>query len=187
MWFKSIRHRGLNNLRNYREAHASRSPATASGTRKCAGKVLGSYLIREANSSFNDGLGRPRGLDYLVEEQAPDGSIVGSQNPSSEQINAGANFQQYFMFEHAIATFAVCEACAMAVAEGQTPDRRYLGAARRAVQFIEHWQHNDGGWRYTRMPTEQSDCSVSGWMMLALKTAREAQIQVPQVTILVRR
>ncbi|HET6883261.1 MAG TPA: prenyltransferase/squalene oxidase repeat-containing protein [Pirellulales bacterium] len=125
-----------------------------------------------------------RGLDYLVEEQAPDGSIVGSQNPSSEQIKAGANFQQYFMYEHAIATFALCEGCAVAVAEGQAPDRRYLSAARRAVQFIEHWQHSDGGWRYTRMPTEQSDCSVSGWVMLALKTAREAQIQVPQVTVL---
>jgi hypothetical protein len=124
-----------------------------------------------------------KGLDYLVAEQALDGSIVGSQNPSQEQVAAGAPFQQYFMYEHAIATFALCEACAVALAEGKPPDPRYLNAAERAVIFLETVQHVDGGWRYSTNDREVSDCSVSGWVMLALKSAREAKLGLLPRTI----
>jgi len=124
-----------------------------------------------------------KGLDYLVQEQAPDGSIVGSQNPSPEQISAGAHFDKYYMYEHAMGTFALCEACAVAIAEGKKPDPRYQTAAAHAVYFIESVQHDDGGWRYTVNPRDQSDCSVSGWVMLALKTAREAEVRVSPETI----
>jgi len=124
-----------------------------------------------------------KGLDYFVQEQAPDGSIVGSQNPSAEQIKAGAKFQQYFMYEHALGTFALCEACAVAIAEGKKPDPRYLKAAERAVYFIQRLQHDDGGWRYTTNARDPSDCSVSGWVMLALKTAREAKLSVSPQTV----
>ncbi|HJT34042.1 MAG TPA: hypothetical protein VJ783_18495, partial [Pirellulales bacterium] len=127
-----------------------------------------------------------RGLDYFVEEQAPDGSIVGSQNPSPELMRAGAPFQRNFMYEHAIGTLALCEACAVALAEGQKPDPRYQRAAQRAVSFIEKEQHRDGGWRYggdRHALDEKSDCSVSGWVMLALKTAGEAKVHVSPQTI----
>lgn len=124
-----------------------------------------------------------KGLDYFVQEQAPDGSIVGSQNPTPQQINAGAQFNQYFMYEHALGSFALCEACAVAVAEGKKPDPRYQAAAARAVYFIENVQHEDGGWRYTVNAGDKSDCSVSGWVMLALKTAREAKVRVSPQTI----
>jgi len=124
-----------------------------------------------------------QGLDYLVSEQAPDGSIVGSQNPTPEQMKAGALFERNFMYEHAMATFALCEACAVAVAEGRKSDPRYQAAAERAVSFIEKIQHDDGGWRYMVDASEASDCSVSGWVMLALKTAREANISVSPKTI----
>ncbi|MGH7139273.1 MAG: hypothetical protein ACREHD_26300, partial [Pirellulales bacterium] len=124
-----------------------------------------------------------KGLDYFVQEQASDGSIVGSQNPAPEQIKLGEKFDQSFMYEHAIGTFALCEACAVAVAEGQQPDPRYQTAAQRAVSFIENVQHDDGGWRYSVDAREQSDCSVSGWVMLALKTAGEAKVDVSTKTI----
>lgn len=124
-----------------------------------------------------------KGLNYLVGEQSRDGSIVGSQNPTQEQVDAGAKFQQYFMYEHAMATFALCEACALAIADNKPPDKRYLIAAERAVLFIENVQHSDGGWRYTAGGEAPSDCSVSGWVMLALKTAREAKIAVLPATV----
>lgn len=124
-----------------------------------------------------------KGLDYLTGEQARDGSIVGSQNPAPEQVDAGAPFQQYFMYEHAIAAFALCEACAVAVANSEHPDPRYLNAAERAVRFIEAVQHADGGWRYSTNPRDLSDCSVSGWVMLALKSAREAKLTLSPRTI----
>ena len=124
-----------------------------------------------------------KGLDYLVEEQAPDGSIVGSQNPSPQEISNGASFHSYFMYEHAMGTFALCEACAVAIAEKKKPDPRYQTAAARAVYFIESVQHDDGGWRYSVNPRDESDCSISGWVMLALKTAREAEVHVSPETV----
>jgi uncharacterized membrane protein len=124
-----------------------------------------------------------KGLDYLVQMQAPDGSIVGPKNPTPEQVTGGAPFERNFMYEHAMATFALCEACAVAIAEGKEPDPRYQKAAASAVSFIEKIQHDDGGWRYSVDAHEASDCSVSGWVMLALKTAREAKVDVSPQTI----
>lgn len=153
--------------------------AAQSGLALLAFQAAGHYYFN--GQKYSDAV--RRGLEYLVEEQATDGSIVGSQNPSLQEIAAGAQFQQYFMYEHAIATFALCEACAVAIAEGQKPDTRFLLAASRAVQFVERVQHSDGGWRYTTNPADTSDCSVSGWVMLALKSAREAKINIPPPTI----
>lgn len=118
-----------------------------------------------------------RGLHWLVEQQSQ-GWLVGSQNLTLGL--GGERFQQHFMYEHAIATFALCEACATALAEGHEPDPLYLDAATKAVRLLEQSQHADGGWRYTLDRGEQSDCSVTGWVMLALKTAQEAQIKVNQ-------
>jgi len=83
-----------------------------------------------------------------------------------------------FMYEHGMAAFAMTEACAVAVAAKQTPDDRYHLAAARAIRFIEEEQHADGGWRYTEGDSEPSDVSVSGWQVLALKTAKQAKISV---------
>ncbi|HEX7450215.1 MAG TPA: prenyltransferase/squalene oxidase repeat-containing protein [Pirellulales bacterium] len=124
-----------------------------------------------------------KGLDYLFWKQSVDGSIVGSQVPTPEQADAGIQFPGCFMYEHAVATFALCEACAVAIAAGKKPDPRYQLAAQRAVSFIEEVQHDDGGWRYTVNAKDVSDSSVSGWAMLALKTAREAELRVSPQTI----
>ncbi|HVC99107.1 MAG TPA: hypothetical protein VND64_35920, partial [Pirellulales bacterium] len=79
----------------------------------------------------------------------------------------------------AIATFALAEACAVARASGRHPDAKILDAAIKAESFIEAQQHHDGGWRYGGIPlSAPSDCSVSGWAMLALKSCREAEIPV---------
>jgi hypothetical protein len=121
-----------------------------------------------------------RGLRWFVEQQSG-GWMVGSQNlTASLSIGGSGGFERNFMYEHAIATFALCEACAVALAEGREPEPLYLDAATKAVRCLEHSQHADGGWRYTIDRSEQSDCSVSGWVMLALKTAQEAHIKVDQ-------
>jgi hypothetical protein len=150
-----------------------------SGLALLAFQAAGHYYFNGQKYSGNVA----KGLDYLVHMQAPDGSIVGPQNPTPEQITAGAFFNQYFMYEHAMATFALCEACAVAIAEGKEPDPRYQTASELAVSFIEKMQHDDGGWRYTANARDESDCSVSGWVMLALKTAREAKVSVSPQTI----
>ena len=104
-----------------------------------------------------------KGLSWLVEHQSKDGSLCpkGARN---------------YMYEHGMAAFAVADSCAAARAMKKQPDLLFLEAARKAVAFIEDQQHEDGGWRYT--PTGNSDTSVSGWSVLALKSAREAGIKI---------
>ena len=114
-----------------------------------------------------------RGLDWLVEQQRSDGGLIGTHG-------AGRNrqYHQYYMYEHGIAAFALGEACAVARASGKTPDPRYLRALRKAIGFIEEMQHDDGGWRYAPNRSGASDTSVTGWQVLAIKTAQEAGIPI---------
>ncbi|HET6878931.1 MAG TPA: prenyltransferase/squalene oxidase repeat-containing protein [Pirellulales bacterium] len=124
-----------------------------------------------------------RGLDWLVERQGPNGEIVGSANQLAKRPGEATHYDQHYMYEHAIATFALAEACALAVALQRHPDEKYQAAAIKAVEFIESQQHNDGGWRYTPEKAYPSDASVSGWAMLALKTAKEADLPVEDTTL----
>lgn len=123
------------------------------------------------------------GLDIMVAQQGLEGELVGSKNTLAEKPGETSKYDQRYMYEHAIGTFALAEACATAKAAGEQPNEKYLAAAIKAVKFIESQQHDDGGWRYTPQKEAPSDCSVSGWAMLALKTAREAEIKVDDPTI----
>ena len=62
-------------------------------------------------------------------------------------------------------------------------DNKYRRAAEKAVAFIEKQQHDDGGWRYTPDPKAASDTSVTGWPMLALKSAQQAGISVSRLCV----
>lgn len=119
-----------------------------------------------------------RGLTWLAKRQGPNGEVVGPLSGVGTKPGDPVKYEMRYMYEHAIATFALAEACALAKAADEKPDAAYLDAATRAVHFIEAQQHSDGGWRYTPEKAAASDCSVSGWVMLALKTAREAEIEV---------
>jgi squalene cyclase len=118
-----------------------------------------------------------RGLEWLIENQRPDGALLG---PSSGQ---DGNYSHTFMYEHAMAAFALAEACAVRKAQGLADVIKLRSAATKAIDFIAQHQHNDGGWRYTIQKEERSDTSVSGWAMLALKSAKEAEIPVGQETL----
>ncbi len=114
-----------------------------------------------------------RGLDWLVACQRPDGGLVGTH-----LVDQQDSFHRYYMYEHGIAAFALGEACAVARASGQTPDPRYFQALRKAMAFLERMQHADGGWRYETDRALPSDTSVTGWQVLAIKTAQEAGVPV---------
>ncbi len=137
-------------------------PLAQSGLALLAFQAGGHYEFNEAKYSEHV----TRGLDWLVAQQKADGNLIGSS-----------------FYEHGIAAFALCEACAVAKAAGKDPNPKYLEAATKAVSFIEKVQHNDGGWRYSVNVSEGSDTSVSGWQVLALKTAREAGIPVSKTCI----
>jgi hypothetical protein len=96
-----------------------------------------------------------KGLDFLIQNQRTNGNLYRSENPLSD-----ANVMLY---SHGIASLALCEAY------GMTQDSELREPAQRCLDYIEATQHSRrGGWRYT--PQVSSDTSVTGWMMMALKS-----------------
>ena len=103
-----------------------------------------------------------RGLDWLVRHQADNGDLFSN--------TGGSNYT--WLYSHGIATIALCEAY------GMTRDPQLREAARKAVDFVLQSQHPElGGWRYA--PGKESDTSVTGWMLMALKSAQMAGLEVP--------
>jgi hypothetical protein len=96
-----------------------------------------------------------RGLNYLKAQIKPSGQFG----------NAG-------MYSQAIATISLCEAA------GMTRDESVKKVARMAVDYIVAAQAGDGSWGYT--PNTNGDTSIVGWQIQALKSARLADIAVPQ-------
>lgn len=102
-------------------------------------------------------------LEYLRQHQRADGSLFGEAELYAR------------MYCHSMATLAACEAYAM------TRDRRLDPMCRAAVSYSLAMQHpSDGGWRYRRGDT--GDTSQLGWVLMALKSAQLAGIDVPDVT-----
>jgi len=88
----------------------------------------------------------------------------------------GLDFQDGTMYAHALATIALCEAYAM------TGDAELKGFAQQAINFAVYAQDlKGGGWRY--VPGEPGDTTVTGWMLMALKSGQMAGLDVPSPTI----
>ncbi len=101
------------------------------------------------------------GLEYLIGQQANDGSLAGGAKLFAA------------MYCHGMATFAISEAYAI------TGDDRLEPYVRRAVQFTLNAQHpTTGGWRYR--VGDLGDTSQLGWQVMALKSAELGGISVPR-------
>lgn len=80
------------------------------------------------------------------------------------------------MYAHGLATIAMCEAY------GLSQDPLLRRPAQAAINLLVRIQHEGGGWRYG--PSKQAgDLSVSGWQMMALKSAQMSGLDVPSMTI----
>ncbi len=106
-----------------------------------------------------------KGLAWLVRNQKPDGDLfTGGSRPA-------------WFYSHGIAAIALCEAF------GMTQDPELREPAQAAIRFICETQHpTRGGWRYdldSQGRSRESDTSVSGWQLLALKSAQMAGLEVP--------
>ena len=97
-----------------------------------------------------------RGINWLLTHQKPNGDL-----------SAGASQ----MYSHGLATIALCEAY------GMTGDSRIGFGAQAALNFIMSGQNQEGGWRYTHGSAD-SDMSVVGWQVMALKSGQMAGLQV---------
>ena len=107
------------------------------------------------------------GLNYLLKYQQADGNLF---RPIDEESN-----RTVALYSHGLATLALCEAY------GMTQDPTLKEPAQRALDYIVKSQHPDrGGWRY--VPNRESDLSVTGWMMMALKSGAYAGLNVSDGT-----
>ncbi len=103
-----------------------------------------------------------RALASLIAGQRPEGAL-------------GARGQK-FMYNHSIATFALCEAYAM------SRDPTYLKPAMAALAFTAASQQLGGGWDYTDARTGRNDLSITAWQVMALRAAETAGFPVaPEV------
>jgi hypothetical protein len=106
-----------------------------------------------------------RGWDWLHKQQMPDGSFF---QPSTTKDN-------HRFYTHAFCTIALCELLAM------TGDETLREPAQRAIDYcIQHQSFPSGGWRYAPDRwSDQSDVSVTGWVVLALKSGQAAGLTIP--------
>jgi hypothetical protein len=82
------------------------------------------------------------------------------------------------MYDHGIAAIAMAEAYAL------TKDPRLLQPMKRIVAFTVRAQNpKTGGWRYQTYqenPNDKGDMSVTGWQLMALKSAELGGLAVPK-------
>ena len=107
-----------------------------------------------------------RGLRYLVSIQSSDGRFGEPFLLNGEKNN------RYLMYHQALATMALAEAHAI------TRDPKVEDAVRRGVAFIQRAQQDGGGWDYSDLPTGRCDTSVTGWQLMALKSAHAAGFEI---------
>lgn len=100
-----------------------------------------------------------KALDWMVSNAKLNGDM-----------RAGGN-----MYDQGIATLALTEAY------GLTKDDKLKDPVQAAVNFVVDAQHADGGWRYT--PKEAGDLSVSGWQIMALKSAELSGLMISETCL----
>ncbi|MGC3966287.1 MAG: hypothetical protein QM775_02615 [Pirellulales bacterium] len=77
------------------------------------------------------------------------------------------------LYTQALCTMALCEYLAL---EPKNSESR--APCEKALKYCLETQSDSGGWKYT--PRLDSDTSVTGWMLMALQSAKNAGLQVPQ-------
>lgn len=106
-----------------------------------------------------------KGIKFLLDNQRTSGNLYRAENEDSDI--------SVMFYSHGIAALSLCEAY------GMTQDRELRRGAQEALNYIMETQHRErGGWRYT--PQVSSDTSVTGWMMMALKSGDLAGLDVTQ-------
>ncbi|MEM6689713.1 MAG: prenyltransferase/squalene oxidase repeat-containing protein [Planctomycetota bacterium] len=100
-----------------------------------------------------------KGLDALLGMQIYDGGfdVIRSNN--------------WAAYAHAQATIALCECYAI------TGESRLRAPCEAALRYCIEAQSPQGGWRY--VPRGDSDTSVTGWYVMALKSGESAGFEIP--------
>ncbi len=112
-----------------------------------------------------------RGLEFILDNAQETGLLAG------ESVSHGP------MYGHGFATLFLGEVYGMTAGGGDTErSRRLHDALVRACRIIVESQNDEGGWRYNPTP-EDADISVTICQIMALRSARNAGIEIPIETI----
>lgn len=97
-----------------------------------------------------------------------------------EQQDGSGCFFQAGYYNH---RFYTQGQCAIAICElyGMSKDPKYKEPAQKAIDYCLRTQSAEGGWRYS--PNNDSDVSVTGWIVMALQSARMAGLEVPEESL----
>ena len=80
------------------------------------------------------------------------------------------------MYSHGLAAIAMCEAY------GLSQDPILRRPAQNSINLIVNIQHEGGGWRYG--PAKSGgDLSITGWQIMAIKSAQMSGLDVPSVAV----
>lgn len=110
---------------------------------------------------------------------------VVDQQQDNGMLFKGAARAHGSMYEHGIATLMLAEVAGMV---GEADGRRVRTALEKAVerillgQLVEKQRRHEGGWRYS-WNSSDSDLSVTGWQLLALRAAKDIGCDVPAENI----
>lgn len=100
-------------------------------------------------------------LKYMKENQSPDGCF----GPQAKDT--------HYMYNHAIAALAMVEAYEVS---GKSPLLK--ASAQAGIDYLINAQNPGLAWRY-QAQSGDNDSSVSGWAVMALKSAKVAGLNVP--------
>lgn len=103
-----------------------------------------------------------RGVQWLRSQQDPDTGILGSRAGES------------WVYDHAMGTLALCEAYYFS----KSPLLKET--AQDAVDLIGRMRNPHGVWRYDHPPLGDNDTSITGWMLMCLKSAKEGGLRVDE-------
>lgn len=111
-----------------------------------------------------------RGLDLILASVAENGLIAGDAASAP-------------MYGHGFATLFLGEVYGMSAGGPDNPQHARLHEALvKATRLIQSTQNDEGGWRYNPIPND-ADVSVTICQIMALRSARNAGIDVPKTTI----
>lgn len=107
-----------------------------------------------------------RGVNWVLQQQLPSGMFPDTHGP---------------MYSHGICTLMLAEVLGMTSEESSKPIRIALERAIELILIAQDVKKEDrhaGGWRY-QPQSPDSDLSVTGWQLLALRAAKNVGCDIP--------
>ena len=121
----------------------------------------------ELDTSVDYGATVKKAIDWLI---ARGTEFQGHMNLAKDGFP-----DQPAVYQHAICAYALGEYYSM------TKDDRVKDILTQAIKYIVEGQSPDGGWAYNFNKGAQSDTSVTGWQVQALKAAHRTGLEMPGV------